>query len=1120
MTFVKRINKRKIAESVIKERKLSRESLINNIPGAIYRRLYDREWTIEFISDAIADISGYAAVDFIDNQMRSFASIIHPGDREIIEQSMYESITHGKPYILEYRIIHADDSIKWVYEKGQAILSNLGELEYLDGAIFDITDRKIAELALQESEYRYYTLTKFSPVGIFRIDIEGNFLYANERWCEIAGISLEEALQKDWIKAIHPDDRERFFQGFNLARRKNTSFKLQFRLQRRDRKIIWVLGQIVTEKDSDGKILGYVGTWTDISENKQIEEELRHREAKIKALLDAIPDLVISLNQDGTILECKTGKNSSMPLLSQMKVGSNIYEILPNQLGEQFRINIERTLATNEMQTWEYKIPINGNWYCRECRMILSSENEVIGIIRDITEKKKSEASLLQQAQIIDQIHDAVITMNLSGYITTWNQGAQRLYGYLAAEALGQHISIFYPNKSHKIVQEELFIPVLAKGNYEIEQKLRKKSGEEIDVHLSLSLVKNSQGLITGIISYGMDITQRRQAEIALRQYQQELKELIENAPDIITRFDRHLRHLYINAAAQKVTGMSPEIFLGKTNREVGMPRELVNYWDKCMEDVFATGKETEMEFKYNTPTGIRYYHARIVPEFSEQGEVETILAVTRDLTEQKLTERALEQSEQKLSLHVQNTPIAVIEYNLNFTIVEWNPAAEKIFGYKKSEIIGYPGWRLIPENEQAFVSEVWHKLLNQTGGNRCTNKNLTKDGRIIICEWYNTPLIAEDGNYMGVTCLAEDISDRVQAELSLRQQIEREKLLVTITQRIHQSLNLEEILNTTTREIRELLNSERVLVYRIWPDGTGCVVTEAVVSDCESILGRTFPVEVFPQEYHQLYSQGRVYAMSDRNSAQIAPCLVEFLQELAVKAKLVVPLMAGENLWGLLIAHQCRKVRHWQTSEISLMQQLATQLGIAIQQALLVEQMEIANAELKRLACLDGLTQVANRRHFNEYLEREWRRMIREQNPIALILCDIDYFKLYNDTYGHLPGDSCLQQVADAIKRAVKRPADLVARYGGEEFAIVLPNTNAEGALTVAEEIRAYVAALQIVHAESKTSKYVTLSLGVAVTIPTLHGSYQELIRTADLRLYEAKSQGRDRIVLKTFGE
>jgi len=996
MTFIHRKNEQKRVELVLKESELSVGNLINNIPGAIYRRCADRDWTIKFISDAIAEISGYTPADLINNHNKTFASIIHPEDREMITNNIHESVNYRKPYILEYRIIHADGNIKWVYEKGQAIFSSLGEIEYLDGAIFDITDRKIAELALQESEYRYYTLTKTSPVGIFRLDSEGNCVYANERWSEIVGISLEEALQKDWLSVVYSNDREKVLQSFNLAKSNSTSCKLEFRLQRNSNKIIWVLGQIVTEKDSEGKILGYVATLTDISENKQCESDLRQREAKIRALLNAIPDLVVCLNKDGLLIEYQTGKNSLMPLLPNLKSGSNIYTILPPELGESFRIHIAKTLATKEMQTCEYQIEIDGNLRFRECRMVVSGKDEVIGIVRDVTEAKK--------------------------------------------------------------------------------------------------------------------------AEISLRQHQQELKELIENAPDIIARLDRQLRYIYINSAAEKVTGMSPEIFWNKRNRELNIPKKLVDFWEKSMENVFVTGQESEIEFEYNTPTGLRYFHTRIVPEFSEIGEVETILSLTRDITEQKQTEIALKRSQQKLSLHVQNTPIAVIEYNLNFEVVEWNLAAEKIFGYSKNEIVGNSGFTLVPENDRALVKEVWEKLLNQIGGNRSTNENITKDGRIIICEWYNTPLISEDGNYIGVTCLAQEISDRVQAELALHQQIEREKLLVTITERIHQSLNLDEILNNAVREVRGLLNSDRVLIYRIWSDGTGCVVTEAVVPDCEAILGRTFPVEVFPKEYHQLYSQGRICAISDRNSAKIAPCLVEFLRELAVKAKLVVPLMAGEQLWGLLIAHHCREVRHWQPSEISLLQQLGVQLGIAIQQALLVEQMEAANAELQRLACLDGLTQVANRRHFNESLEKEWRRMIREKSPIALILCDIDYFKAYNDTYGHLAGDLCLQKVADAIQRAVKRPADLVARYGGEEFAVILPNTNQEGALTVATEIRTYVISLKMIHEQSQASQYVTLSLGVAVTIPKVDSSYQELIKMADVGLYEAKSQGRDRIVTKNI--
>ena len=172
-------------------------------------------------------------------------------------------------------------------------------------------------------------------------------------------------------------------------------------------------------------------------------------------------------------------------------------------------------------------------------------------------------------------------------------------------------------------------------------------------------------------------------------------------------------------------------------------------------------------------------------------------------------------------------------------------------------------------------------------------------------------------------------------------------------------------------------------------------------------------------------------------------------------------------------------------------------------------------NQQLSKLATLDGLTQLANRRKFDEFLSREWQRGKREQHCISLILCDIDYFKLYNDSFGHQSGDFCLQKVAQAIVSTVKRPADLVARYGGEEFAVILPQTPAINALQVAEKIRLRVKHLNLCHPKSLVSDRVSLSLGVTCTVP--HSRYTEdrLLVTADRALYQAKEQGRDRAIL-----
>jgi diguanylate cyclase (GGDEF)-like protein len=187
------------------------------------------------------------------------------------------------------------------------------------------------------------------------------------------------------------------------------------------------------------------------------------------------------------------------------------------------------------------------------------------------------------------------------------------------------------------------------------------------------------------------------------------------------------------------------------------------------------------------------------------------------------------------------------------------------------------------------------------------------------------------------------------------------------------------------------------------------------------------------------------------------------------------------------------------------------------LQQTQLQQKLEIANQELQRLVGLDGLTQVANRRHFDEYLHREWQRMQREQLPLSLILCDIDYFKAYNDTHGHQAGDRCLSQVAAALQDAAKRPGDLVARYGGEEFAIILPNTHTVGAMFVGERVCHCVKSLEVPHASSAISRFVTLSAGVASIMPQLGLTPDSLVAAADKALYQAKAAGRNRSALYT---
>ncbi|MEH2381840.1 MAG: EAL domain-containing protein [Nostoc sp.] len=350
--------------------------------------------------------------------------------------------------------------------------------------------------------------------------------------------------------------------------------------------------------------------------------------------------------------------------------------------------------------------------------------------------------------------------------------------------------------------------------------------------------------------------------------------------------------------------------------------------------------------------------------------------------------------------------------------------------------------------------------------------------------------------------------------EQQVQHQSQSEQIVAAVTQRIRQSLELDEILQTTVDEVRKLFEIDRVVIYQFKPDWSGLVAVESLAAGCISILGFHVMDTCFKSTRATYYQQGNTKAIEDTQTAGLSPCHFDLLQSLQIRANLIVPILQQERLWGLLIAHQCRNPRQWQQSEVNLFKQLAGQAAIAIQQSELYHQLQQANQELQRLASSDGLTQVGNRRCFDDTFNAEWQRLAREQGSLSLILCDVDYFKLYNDTHGHLAGDDALRQVAKAISQTVKHPADLVARYGGEEFAVILPNTDIEGAIAVARDIQTNVSALQIPHLHSHISEFITLSLGVATIIPHSQLSPATLIAAADQGLYQAKAQGRNCVV------
>ncbi|MGD1699816.1 diguanylate cyclase domain-containing protein [Dapis sp. BLCC M229] len=354
-----------------------------------------------------------------------------------------------------------------------------------------------------------------------------------------------------------------------------------------------------------------------------------------------------------------------------------------------------------------------------------------------------------------------------------------------------------------------------------------------------------------------------------------------------------------------------------------------------------------------------------------------------------------------------------------------------------------------------------------------------------------------------------EEVLARISSQLTIKRQsklLEEEHKLLKIKQASlekEQKKLKQEI--KYRKEIEEILYQSRAMISSIVNSSLdGIAALEAVrnpktgkIEEFRCLVVNPLIAEVFNQEMENLIGKLIFKRFIHKIDPNLFPAFVEVVETGIPLEKDFTYEHKQEQKWYHFIAVK-----------------LADGFAITVRDITVRKKLEL---ELNYLATIDGLTGIANRRNFQETIVKEWQRCQREKQPLSLILFDLDYFKLYNDFYGHQAGDNCLKQVAQAAKNVLSRSYDLIARYGGEEFVILLPNTNQEGASSIAELIRQTLHKIAIPHKESKVSSIVSASLGIASIIPSSESSPDALITMADKALYIAKQEGRDRAMIYT---
>jgi PAS domain S-box-containing protein len=565
-----------------------------------------------------------------------------------------------------------------------------------------------------------------------------------------------------------------------------------------------------------------------------------------------------------------------------------------------------------------------------------------IGIQTDITERKQAEEAQQLMQFSIDRTADAVFYIRPDGAFFYVNEAASQALGYSQEELRSLHIWDIDSDFSVETWQSH-WQDIKERGSVQLETQHRTQKGQVFPVEITFNYLKfNTQEYSCAFVR---NISERKKTEAALCRSQELYRTLAKNFPHgAVLLFDRQLRHLIAEGGELNDVGLSKQALEGKTLWESFGP-EISTSLEPAYRAALA-GESRSFECSFRE----RIYLVHTLPVTNEEGEIFAGMVMTQNITERKQAEWNLQRT--NALLKAQNEAaldgILVIDEKRDITsfnqrFCEMWQIPEQVSNSGEQRSIFNWVLPLIQEPQKVF-SRVEYLEENPTLVSR--EEIYLTNGRVFDC--YSAPVIAPNGQYYGRIWSFRDITEGKHNEVRFRLQAERERLVSGINLRIRQSLNLNEVLNTAVEEVRQFLACDRTLICQFNPDGSATIVVESVGVQWTAALGRTIMDQCFRDGKAELYRRGRISAVNDIYNTDLTPCHIQLLEQFQVRANLVVPIVLDDQLWGLLIAHQCSGTRHWKDSTVALLRQMSVQLSVAIQRAGLFEQLATELAERK----------------------------------------------------------------------------------------------------------------------------------------------------------------------------
>ncbi|BAY98880.1 two-component hybrid sensor and regulator [Tolypothrix tenuis PCC 7101] len=776
------ITERKQIEAALRESERRYATLAETSPVAIFR--IDAEGNCVYMNERWSEMTGRPTASALGT---GWLDAVHPEDREYMLLQRSQSLSKTPRLIRnESRHLRPDGSITWVYAQLVPETNPDGNLIGYIGTLTDITSRKQIEAALWESERRYASLTEASPVAIFRLDGDGQCMYVNERWCEMTGRPAEEAMGYKWLNAIHPEDRDRFLGNMSDSSETQRLRQDEGRHLLPDGSISWFYVQVITETDTEGKIIGYVGTLTDITARKEAEIAQQESERRYATLAEASPVAIFRFDPQGKCLYVNDRWSEMTGRPTKDAMGFKWLQAIhpddrdrawqewyrwsqTSQLGEIYRSE-GRHLQPDGTITWYY------------CYVLAETNSEgsiigYIGTLADVTARKTAEiaqqesdrryATLTQAAPVA--IYQLDSEMNCIYVNNRWSD----ITGRPTEDAMGlKWLEAIHPDDRDRMGKEWAAWAQTYKPGEVFKNRGRHLCPDGIITWFDSYMLPetNQEGEIIGYIGTIVDITDRKEAELALQESDRRYADLAQAAPVGIYRFDAEGNCVYVNEIWSEMTGRPTQEALGKEWIKALHPDDREQLLTATSTS-FAQKSRKTSEGRHLKPDGsISWFYSQMVPEIDANGNLLGYIGTLTDITVRKEAEIALKESERRYATLAEAAPVAIFRFNAEGECIYVNDRWSEMTGRTAESALGM-GWvdALHPEDRDR-ISQEWDNGFDQGKFTQHEARYLHPDGTIIWHYCQAVPEISEDGRLMGYIGTITDITDRKEAEIALKE--------------------------------------------------------------------------------------------------------------------------------------------------------------------------------------------------------------------------------------------------------------------------------------------------------------------------------------------------------------